>query len=64
MDTKTFEMTMTVREEDVQTAKRQLQAFLDQIKEQIPEAVVNEITTQPAPEGRARSLRFSEIHIN
>ena len=58
MDTKTFEMTMTVKEEDVQAAKEQLQAFRDEIKEQIPEAVVSEITTQPAPEERPTSSRF------
>ena len=64
MDTKTFEMTMIVKEEDMQAAKEQLQAFRDEIKEQIPEAVVSEITTQPAPEERPTSSRFSEIHIN
>ncbi len=64
MDTKTFEMIMIVKEEDVQAAKEQLQAFRHEIKEQIPEAVVSEITTQPAPEERPTSSRFSEIHIN
>ena len=55
---------MILKEEDVQAAKEQLQAFRDEIKERIPEAVVSEITTQLAPEERPTSSRFSEIHIN
>ena len=64
MDTKTFEVTTTVREEDVETAKEQLQAFLDDLKEQIPAAVISEITTEPAPEERPRLRRCSEVHVN
>ena len=64
MDTKTFEITTIVREEDAQTAKEQLQAVLDDLKEQVPEAVVSEITTEPATEERSRPLRYSELHVN
>lgn len=64
MDTKTFEITTTVRKEDVQAATEQLQAFLDEIREKSPKAMVSEITTRLAPEERPMSLRFSEIHVN
>lgn len=64
MDTRTFEITTTVRGEDVQAAKEQLQAILDDLRDQVPEAVMGEITTEPAPEERPKPLRYSEIHVN
>lgn len=64
MDTKTFELTRTVRDEDVETAKEEIQAVLEDLQEQIPDAVVSEITTEPASEERSRPLRYSEVHMN
>lgn len=48
----------------MQAAKEQLQAILDDLRDQVPEAVVGEITTEPAPEERPKPLRYSEIHVN
>ncbi len=37
LDTKTSEITMIVREEDVQTVKEQFQAIADDLKERVPQ---------------------------
>ena len=64
IDTKTFKITTTVREEGAQTAREQLQAIADDLKERVPEVTVSEITTEPATDERLRPLRFSEVYVN
>ncbi len=64
MDTKTFKITTTVRDEDVQTTKEQLQAMVDALKARVPEAIVSEMTMRPAPDDRLRPLCISEDDVD
>ncbi len=64
IDTKTFKITTTVRDEDVQTTREQLQAMVDALRARVPEAIVSEMTTKPAPDDRLRPLRISEDDVD
>lgn len=64
MDTKTFEIYTTVKDEDAQAAEEKLQTILDELKEEVPGVVVGEIIREPAYEERHKTLRCSEVHLN
>ena len=48
----------------MQTTREQLQAMVDDLKARVPEAIVSEMTTKPAPDDRLRPLRISEDDVD
>ena len=61
--TVTFEIARTVEDKYLPAARAALEAVLEE-KDRTPDAVVREITIEPAAEERSRPLHASVLHIN